>query len=553
MQGRSVQPWTATCVSLWVLAAAGLPTRWAPRRAGLPPAMDPSDRWEIGPTADFVVSGGFRVVVLQFPDELLAHAAEVSALLRERLRPLVEGLQVYILADTAYNALSVDEVVASHVNADCMVHYGAASLSSTSRLPCFFVFPQQDTAIHSCSHILAEHLMQWAGGTSNAVVLFSDQGLTCSLKEVAALLRHQELTTLPIVCGEAASRRRDPKSLEPDVAVAADTAEERTVQSLEGHGCEVQLTWADKRQEGGSNDKEIVARCDTGSTGAVPGHHCIAGIKWHLPEGVKMEECLCIWLGPEDSPILFELSLHHSLSKWVLVDIENGTYKEALPANVAALLKRRYYLIEKTRNANIVGILVSTLSTAGYLKTVQRVKRCAHAAGKKTYLVVIGKPTTAKLANFPEVDVFVMICDPPAMILDSKEFLAPLVTPYEAQVAFCGMEATLGVYRYAMSDAEGGMEQSETGGDKSPRFSLVDGSVHVRSKPDGAAPSNAVAIRGPTSLAKATDAESAAGCFFSKRTFQGLDASADGLGTDIVRGRSGRAAEYQDEGTLDEG
>jgi hypothetical protein len=29
--------------------------------------------------------------------------------------------QVYVLADTSYNPLSVDEVAAAHVNADCVV------------------------------------------------------------------------------------------------------------------------------------------------------------------------------------------------------------------------------------------------------------------------------------------------------------------------------------------------------------------------------------------------------------------------------------------------
>jgi len=30
-------------------------------------------------------------------------------------------MQVYVLADTSYNPLSVDEVAAAHVNADCVV------------------------------------------------------------------------------------------------------------------------------------------------------------------------------------------------------------------------------------------------------------------------------------------------------------------------------------------------------------------------------------------------------------------------------------------------
>jgi diphthamide biosynthesis protein 2 len=37
-------------------------------------------------------------------------------------------------------------------------------------------------------------------------------------------------------------------------------------------------------------------------------------------------------------------------------------------------------------------------------------------AGKKTYTVLMGKPVPAKLANFPEVEVWVQVplCPPPA-------------------------------------------------------------------------------------------------------------------------------------------
>ncbi len=48
----------------------------------------------------------------------------------------------------------------------------------------------------------------------------------------------------------------------------------------------------------------------------------------------------------------------------------------------------------------------------------------------------MGKPNPAKLANFPEIGVWVMIADPQGLILDSKDYLVPIITPYEAQVAF---------------------------------------------------------------------------------------------------------------------
>lgn len=57
------------------------------------------------------------------------------------------------------------------------------------------------------------------------------------------------------------------------------------------------------------------------------------------------------------------------------------------------------------------GIVVGTLGVAGYLEAAEQVRQLAHAAGKKTYTLLMGKPSPVKLANFPEVDIFVLIAD----------------------------------------------------------------------------------------------------------------------------------------------
>lgn len=75
---------------------------------------------------------------------------------------------------------------------------------------------------------------------------------------------------------------------------------------------------------------------------------------------------------------------------------------------------------------------------AGYRDAIDSIRRLAKSAGKKTYTMLMGKPNPAKLANFPEVEIFVMVADPQGMILDSKEYYAPIITPYEAHMAFSG-------------------------------------------------------------------------------------------------------------------
>ena len=48
-----------------------------------------------------------------------------------------------------------------------------------------------------------------------------------------------------------------------------------------------------------------------------------------------------------------------------------------MPADISRTLKRRYYLVERARNAAIVGILVGTLGAAGYLRAVDHVRQLA--------------------------------------------------------------------------------------------------------------------------------------------------------------------------------
>lgn len=67
------------------------------------------------------------------------------------------------------------------------------------------------------------------------------------------------------------------------------------------------------------------------------------------------------------------------------------------------VIKRRYFLSEKIKDSKIVGIIVGTLAIKNYLKVVERMKNILKVHKKKYYIISVGKLTTAKLANFPEV------------------------------------------------------------------------------------------------------------------------------------------------------
>ena len=73
--------------------------------------------------------------------------------------------------------------------------------------------------------------------------------------------------------------------------------------------------------------------------------------------------------------------------------------------NVNRMLMKRYYLIERARDAARVGILVGTLGVRDYLAVIRRLSDVIRRAGKKCYRFVVGKLNVAKLANFAEVSL----------------------------------------------------------------------------------------------------------------------------------------------------
>lgn len=67
------------------------------------------------------------------------------------------------------------------------------------------------------------------------------------------------------------------------------------------------------------------------------------------------------------------------------------------------ILKRRYFLSEKIKDSTTIGIIIGTLAVQNYLKVLDRIKTLIKLHSKKYYIISVGKPTVAKLANFPEV------------------------------------------------------------------------------------------------------------------------------------------------------
>lgn len=202
--------------------------------------------------------------------------------------------------------------------------------------------------------------------------------------------------------------------------------------------------------------------------------------------------------------------------------------------------------MEKARVANIVGILVGTLGVEGFAEAARRIRALAEAAGKKTYTAVVGKPTVAKLGNFPEVrastlgvhtpragapsnagpqvEVWVHIASPQGVLLDSREFLAPIITPFEAEVAFRDLDWPHG-RGYRLDLAPVTEDGAGTTSRDSPRFSLLSGQVVGGGRESPAGSSDAIVALTDRALSlRGSDgaivARSAADYLLAKRTYQ---------------------------------
>ena len=108
---------------------------------------------------------------------------------------------------------------------------------------------------------------------------------------------------------------------------------------------------------------------------------------------------------------------------------------------VNRLYKRRHYLIHLARETKVFGILVATVTVSRYMDMLQRVKQWLNNHHRSHYVIYVGKLNVAKLANFSEVDMFVMIGCGHSMdfIVTTggmqQQYLKPIITPFELHMA----------------------------------------------------------------------------------------------------------------------
>ncbi|KAI0126273.1 Diphthamide biosynthesis protein 2 [Xylariales sp. AK1849] len=314
----------------------------------------------------------------------------------------IESLpRLYILADTSYSACCVDEIAAEHVDADAVVHYGRACLSPTARLPVLHIFTRQRLEYDDVVVGFEKEFSDIAGKESNRekeevkVVVMADVMFQEYVVPICERLRERGWMNV-----KATEVVREPGAVIPNRRIIA-TGEEPPDTS---------------RDRPGGSPAENASDLED--------HHL-----FHISK----------------PPTALLLTLSSRLSSLHIYPTPSSPYTTSSastpdPSTTPRLLQRRYGLVLRLATASIIGILVNTLSVSNYLSVVTRLKSQIAAAGKKSYTIVVGKLNAAKLANFAEVDGWVVVGCWESGLVEQEGLWKPVITPFELELALKGDE-----------------------------------------------------------------------------------------------------------------
>ncbi|XP_065915172.1 2-(3-amino-3-carboxypropyl)histidine synthase subunit 2-like [Dysidea avara] len=368
-------------------------------------AEDISSYYELSRCSEWIKLGRFTKVALQFPDHLLTHSVQIATTLSQQNNQC----KIYVLGDTSYGSCCVDEVAAEHIGADGIIHFGHACLTATKRIPVLYIFGREVIDPEKCISAFKE---LFSDQLSHILVMY-DVRYSHVIESLCEALRNDytNLTVtslnIPTLC---CGCHQTGRSCTEDCGdcVSSDMQENDT-----SHGKDSITPSCQCGQSMDSKEQCKLGRCYTLSA--------------------PIEEYSIFYIGSEGRALSNIIINYHTCKCCSYNPSTNMYRKESTFINKT--LGRRYYLMQKARAARTVGILAGTLATAGYREIIDRLKSLLSSVGKKYYVIVVGKLNVAKLANFMEMDVYVLVACPESSLIDNQEFYKPVVTPYEMELA----------------------------------------------------------------------------------------------------------------------
>jgi len=395
--------------------------------------------YEVSSNALFVKKHNGKRVALQLPSAFLPDAFSLS----KALSGAVDDCEFFVLGDTTHAECCVDEVLAQHMKGDVILHFGSACLSaSTRRTPVRHTFGRK---------------------------VLNPQNLSKSLDDLAKS-GYSELFVTYDLCyhfleqkmNETCRFVTDPYVIWPAVVKEVDSEE---TEQIEGEASSYSLR--------GFNFPTS------------PSHSTNPAFLYIGEDGREFES---IVLNTHPTPVF-----RYDTSSETLISPSRAAKK---------ILMRRFFLSEKVKDAERVGIVVATLATEQYLEIINRLKRKLLEAGKKPYVFSVGKLNPAKLANFTEIDVFVLVSCPLTALIDTSEYFQEIVCPFDVEIAL-GLREWTAEYTTAFVEI---LRDTVTGEDavtvdETPRFSLIDRKMHHSPNDDTTCETGALVELGTGTLA----------------------------------------------------
>ncbi|KAL0075878.1 diphthamide biosynthesis protein 2 [Phycomyces blakesleeanus] len=516
--------------------------------------------YEIDRTVDRIVNGNYKRIALQFPDELLADATAVSSILQQKT-----GKSFFILADTSYGSCCVDEVAAEHCNADLIVHYGRSCLSPTSHLPVLYVFGQQSVDIDHC----IKEFETLFPDKNTPVIVMCDVEYSYDVDQLTSRLQKSYTNIIPTKIQKESKLQSTLEDHQPKL-------EDKSTGIIKTKGC-----GGKDKKEGCTCDcksdledtlKEADGSCGSSkprliTTEELSAEKTKGGRYYTLPKDLPIESCSIFFVGSESLTLTNILMVHNKCQLYTYDPKTKEARKETVQVN--RMLMKRYVLVQKAKDANTIGIVVGTLGVASYMNIIEHIKKLVSISGRKSYLFVMGKLNVAKMANFMEVDCYVLVACPENSLIDSKEFYRPIVTPFELEIALAKSKEWTGDYITDFSkllpslrtdDFTYDKEDEDGSSDEEEHFSLITGQYKTRpfnkntNKQDLDTPLTSkltdLTLRSKdTSISMLLN--STAGEYLKNRSYRGLEPN---IGQDeagsVQEGRSGIARGYADEKDL---
>lgn len=239
-------------------------------------------------------------VALQFSDDLLCHAADIA----NRLKNLAK---IYVLGDTTFGSCCVDTVAAAHVQCDMLIHFGPACLSEPS-----CSYPVVYVSHRNLQKIFEEKEVD-ISALANSFERFASGNFVLVLYDVSY---HHCINSLK--------------------------------EKLENNALSSFLIWSElKKTHNVNNDFE-------------DGFEEFHGRRFKLPVGVEVEKLNVFFIGPS-SLLLTHITMEYVRSPQILY-MDPAIHKEPQEAIIAnKLFMRRYAMIQKAKDAIVIGIVVGTL------------------------------------------------------------------------------------------------------------------------------------------------------------------------------------------------